>query len=361
MRVIPFSTMSDRPPSTYIARLGRLVLAMALSSACLQSGCAGLRTERASAAQVPAGSPIPTLESVPDWALADTSRNDSSEAGIGAGGTLDHATRSALHDVASRLSVSIESQLRDVYREVDGISTESLEQVIETRVLSTLFSGWERTRSVQIDGMFWVEIRIDRDRLVRDSILELSELAASVDMRLESAGGSSIARLLALQATSRERARASHLITLISGLDSTFGREDWNRRRGDWRRIDESARRSLIFEVRSDPASTEVARWLESLLASERLTIGQGNCGNDDAVCIDIRSEIVEANVAHRHIARIRAYFSFLEPGGSVFREVDLMGRGDSTADSDRARRHAMDDLRRNFQTSSVLRGLIEH
>jgi hypothetical protein len=335
---------------------------MAVSLMVLQIGCAEsgmLRSTRSSpqVSDVPAD---PTLESVPEWALANTHRDDESEIGIGLGETLDRATRSALQDVASRLAVSVESQLRDVYREVDGVSAESLEQIIETRVLGTRFHGWERTRSVQSRQGFWVEVRIDRRRLVRDSIIELSELSFDVDVRLESARGRSLARLVALQATARDRDRVSALVSLIDTLDPTFDRESWIQRIANWRLIDESARRSLIFEVRSDPASREIAHWLESRLASERFMTRAGNCESGHSVCIDIHSEIVETDIANRHVAKIRSFFSILEPGGSVIREVDLTGRGNSLSDREHARRRAMDNLRSNFQTSNVLSSLIE-
>lgn len=302
---------------------------------------------------------MPRLDTVPEWALATTRRDDESEIGIGSGDTLDRATRYALQDVASRLSVSVESQLRDVYREVDGTSAESLESVIETRVLGTRFSGWERTRSVESAGVFWVEVRIDRPRLVRESLIELSELSRDVDARLETARGSSLSRLHVFQATSGDRDRIANLVALVDALDATFNRDAWDRRRAGWSHMNESARRSLVFEVRSDPASREIARWFESQLASERFSTRQGDCAGHDAVCIDIRSEIVEADIANRHVAKIRSFFSVVEPSGSVFREVDMTGRGDSKSDPDRARRQALDDLRRNVQTSSVLNGLI--
>jgi hypothetical protein len=76
-------------------------------------------------------------------------------------------------------------------------------------------------------------------------------------------------------------------------------------------------------------------------------------------VCIDIRSELEEANVANRHVAKIRSYFAVVEPGGSVIQQTDLTGRGDSKSDRDRARRMALDDLRSRLDSSSVLGGLI--
>jgi len=302
---------------------------------------------------------IPSLESVPQWALATTRRTGDEEIGIGSGRSLDGATRYALQDVASRLSVSIESQLTDVQRESNGATAESIEQVIQTRVLGTRFTGWERTRSVQVDDVFWVEIRIDRRRLIRDSLFELSELADDVDARLSAATGSALRRLGALHITADDRERVRSLIALIDGLDSNFDRALWDARRLRWRRADESARRALIFEIRSDPESREIARWLESELATEQLAIRSGGCASREAVCIDIRSEISEAAVANRHVTRIRSFFAVREPGGSVFQERDLTGRGTSPSDPARARREALDDLRSRLTGAKVLDQLL--
>ncbi len=335
-----------------------LAIACLLGCAILQ-GCGGVRG-RSMPPSVSAAPPVFSLSNVPDWALASQATSAESETGIGSGSTLDKATRYALQDVASRLSVSVESQLRDVYSETNGATVESLEHVIETRVTATRFAGWKRTRSEERNGIFWVQVQIDRRRLVRDSKSELIRLAGEVDLQLESAKGSALRRLLALQTTSGDRERAANLIALIDVLDNDFDREGWEARRTEWRAIDEAARRALVFEVRADSASQEIARWVESRLVAKRLRTRTGECQSSDAICIDIRSEYTEANIASRHIAKIRSTFAVYEPGGGVVQESDLVGRGDSKSDRGRARRNALDDLRRSLAGFSVLGGLIE-
>jgi hypothetical protein len=337
----------------------RLLTCVVWLAASTLLGCADGIPSLATGPALPAVSappPGPDLAAVPGWALATQTSDPSSEIGIGSGKTLEEATRYALRDVASRISISIESQLKDSYSEVDGTTVESLEQVIETRVTGTRFTGWKRTRTAERKGIFWVEVEIDRRRLARDSQSELARIARDVDLQLESARGSTLRRLLALQATSRDRERAASLIAMLDVLDAGFDREVWEARRADWRSIDEAARRALMFEVRADPDSREIARWVESRLISERLQTRAGECLDQQAICIDIRSEITEADVASRYIAKIRSTFAVLEPGGSVVKEQNVTGRGDSRADRDRARRNALDDLRRSL---TVLDGLL--
>ena len=370
-RVVLSGAMSHRIPPNSIClprfargarRLFFVLTTMAVAGAMVtQVGCAGASFFPSPTPSVSAAPPIPSLDSIPSWALASTKQNEGDViVGIGSGESLDQATRYALSDVASRLSVSIESQLRDVYREIDGTSTASLEHVIQTRVLGTQFRGWERSRSVTIRDVFWVEVQIDRARLVRDSLVELHEVASSIDLQLDRAQGSALSRLIVLEATASDRDRVANLVALVDGLRPTFNRDEWNRRQDRWRSIDDAARRALVFEVRSDTASQEVARWLESQLAAEQLATRSGSCTESNHICIDIRSEVVEADVASRSVTRIRSFFSILEPGGNLIREVGLSGRGNSNAGPDRAKHLAMDDLRRNFESARILDRLIE-
>ena len=327
-----------------------------VATACL----AGLLVACASTPTVPrlpavAAAPPPTLSSVPEWALADPSRETQVEIGVGSGASLDEATRYALQDVASRLSVSVESALTDRYEESDGRTIESLEQVIETRVAGTRFTGWRRTRSAESDGTYWAEVRIDRRRLASETRAELVRTADEIDLELETAKGSALRRLIALEHTAVRRERVGHLVSLVDVLVVDFDRGAWEARRADWRAVDEAARRALVFEVRADPASREIASWVESRLVADRLRTRNGECRSPDAVCIDIRSELTEADIASRHVAKIRSTFAVLEPGGTVVRESERVGRGHSKSDPDRARRQALNALRETLAAFSVL------
>ena len=299
------------------------------------------------------------LNAVPDWALANPARDTDQEIGIGSGPSLDVATRSALEDLASRLSIRVKSRLRDTSREIDGVTSQNLEQIIETRVLETRFSGWQRTRSTLAADIFWVEVRIDRSRLIEDALLELGELTRHVDGLLDSARGSALRQLVALQTTSADRDRAKHLIALLDGLGSDFDRRAWDARRASWQATDRSARHALVFAVRPDPQSQEIAGWLEAALAAERFAIREGGCIELETVCIEVRSEVVEADVASRYVTRIRSFFAVHEPGGGLFQERDLTGRGDSSSDRRRARRAALDDLHSRLSASHVLDQLL--
>lgn len=322
--------------------LAAALLATAIASGgCANGGAAGALP------RVSARPPAPSLDAVPAWALANPSSQPGAEIGIGSGASLDEATRYALRDVASRLSVSVESQLRDTISEdTAGTTVERLEQVIETRVTGARFAGWERTRSAERAGTFWAEVRIDRGRLARDARSELDRLGDAIDARVASTETSALRRLISLQNAAEDRARVRDLVSLVDVLDPGFDRARWEARRTDWRRADEAARRALVFEIRTDPLSEELADTIESRLVGARLRTRSGGCEGLDAVCIDIRSDLTETEVASRHIARIRSTVLVLEPGGTVFNENTIVGRGDSKSDRAIARRRALDDLR---------------
>ena len=296
---------------------------------------------------------------MPEWALANPSRQPGAEIGIGSGRSLDEATRYALQDVAARLSVSVESELRDTLAEDStGTTVERLEQVIETRVTGARFSGWERTRTVERAGTFWAEVRIDTDRLARDARSELERLGDDIDARVADTDASALRRLVSLQAVAGDRTRVGDLVSLVDVLDGGFDRSQWETRRASWRAADEEARRALVFEIRTDALSREIADSIESRLVGARLRTRSGRCQSDDAICIDIRSDLTETEVASRHIARIRSTVLVLEPGGTVFTENAIVARGDSKSDREIARQRAFDALRADIAAGVLDRNL---
>ncbi len=323
----------------------------------LAGGCGASRAPgpRAGAAGAEASEPAST----PAWALQAREPDPGFVHGIGSAGTLDAATQVALQDLASRLSIQVESSLRAVAWERDGREGGRVDSRIETRLLPTQLQGWERTRSARSGDRFWVEVRIDRARLVRSTRRELDEQVRRVDLRLAAADGSALRTLAALELSVAERERTDHLISLLRGLDGNLDVSPWLERRDAWRQADAESRRALRFAVRSDGESQEIARWVVSALAAEQLAVRERGCLEPETVCIDIRSELVEAAVASRYVTQIRSVFAVHEPSGALLGERDLRGRGDSAADRERARRAALEDLRRRLTASPVLTELL--
>lgn len=163
---------------------------------------------------------------------------------------------------------------------------------------------------------------------------------------------------MSLQSVASDRARVSDLISLIDVLDAEFDRAGWERRRAGWREADEGARRALVFEIRTDALSRELADSIESRLVGARLRTRTGGCQSPDTICIDIRSDLTETKVARRHIARIRSTVLVLEPGGTVFTQKAIVGRGDSKSDGMLARRRALDALRADIADGILDRNL---
>ena len=59
--------------------------------------------------------------------------------------------------------------------------------------------------------------------------------------------------------------------------------------------------------------------------------------------------------MARRSIAKIRSTFAVVEPGGTVFAERDLVGKGDSKSSRARAKERAFDDLRDAIAAGALL------
>jgi hypothetical protein len=323
------------------------------------AGCGSNGPGRAALAPVSAAPPPQRDCAAPDWAQPDGGSSRAYEQGIGSASTRSEASRRALEHLAGRLSTFVESRTVDSYQELDGRTRERLEQEIRTRVAGTRLEGWEEARAEERCGSWWVEVRIDRGNLVQSARAELDRLAQDVDLRLESADDSALRRLLALQRTAEDRERASQLISLIDVLDPDFDRPGWEARQASWRSTDEAARRSLVFEIRSDADAEPIADWIETRLVRQRLRMREGDCRMGDAICIDVRSKFTETYVVGRHIARVRATVLVLDPTGSTVQSGELQGSGQAKSDPALARRNALADLERRLHDFAILNGLL--
>lgn len=335
-------------------RVLRLAAAIAAVTLCAL-GCAG----NGAPPSVSAAPPDALRCSPPEWTVQGAARSDAFEHGVGTAEDPERARRLALENLVGRLSTFVESNTVDRLAAVDGVASESLQQEIRTRVAGTRVEGWEQTRLEERCGSYWVEVRVEREQLVRSARSELDRLAQDLDLRLESSRGSALRELMALRRTAPSRERATSLVSLISVLDPTFDHATWKQRRARWRRTDETARRTLVFEIRSDDDSRELAGWVESLLVSKRLRTRTGSCMPSDAVCVDIRSVVKEDYVAGRHIAQIRSTLAILGSDGSVIRSTKLEAFGKSRSDRALARRDALDQLERRVRGAELLDELI--
>lgn len=107
------------------------------------------------------------LSDIPSWYLSPKQNDSATLYGIGEGYVLEEATKSALADMAARLSVSISSTSNLLREENNYDANEEMRQSIKQNIEEIDFSNFSVSNSKQIGEKIYVEVEVDRDQFVR--------------------------------------------------------------------------------------------------------------------------------------------------------------------------------------------------
>ncbi len=105
---------------------------------------------------------------LPSWFIKPRANNIDMIYGVAEGFTLEEATKSALADAAGRLMVSISSESELVKEENQNSYNEEMRQKVRQSIEKISFSGYQVSKSEQVDKKFYVEVSIEKDPFVNE-------------------------------------------------------------------------------------------------------------------------------------------------------------------------------------------------
>ncbi|MBM3589806.1 MAG: hypothetical protein FJX30_00305 [Alphaproteobacteria bacterium] len=105
---------------------------------------------------------------IPSWFSKPRKNNIDVLYGIGEGASLEEATKNALADIAGKLVVSISSESQLTKEENQNSFNEELRQKVRQSIEKISFSGYEVSKSEEIDKRFYVEVSVERDPFINE-------------------------------------------------------------------------------------------------------------------------------------------------------------------------------------------------
>ncbi len=105
---------------------------------------------------------------LPSWFIKPRANNIDKIYGVAEGFTLEEATKSALADTAGRLMVSISAESELIKEENQNSYNEEMRQKVRQSIEKISFSGYEVSKSEQVDKKFYVEVSVERDPFIRE-------------------------------------------------------------------------------------------------------------------------------------------------------------------------------------------------
>ena len=105
---------------------------------------------------------------LPSWFIKPRANNIDMIYGVAEGFTLEEATKSALADAAGRLMVSISSESELIKEENQNSYNEEMRQKVRQSIEKISFSGYQVSKSEQVDKKFYVEVSVEKDPFVSE-------------------------------------------------------------------------------------------------------------------------------------------------------------------------------------------------
>jgi len=105
---------------------------------------------------------------LPSWFIKPRANNIDMIYGVAEGFTLEEATKTALADAAGRLMVSISSESEMIKEENQNSYNEEMRQKVRQSIEKISFTGYQVSKSEQVDKKFYVEVSIERDPFINE-------------------------------------------------------------------------------------------------------------------------------------------------------------------------------------------------
>jgi hypothetical protein len=320
-------------------------------------GCATPVVPAPPVASAPASTP-------PTWYLTPPPDTETALYGVGSSAELPGAKSAALIDVAARLRISVRS--RQVDRSV--LHNDQLEQHIESelesRVRDREFRAYEVVENALSAGTYYTLVRIDRLRLIADTLAGLNELDREIASRLNLASRASpIAYKLAYGDLGPSLVRAAANVELLRMLDPAFDGAPLLARLRSYRAAYDRASREVVFELFPDADSTDVAQMVQELFAREGLQSEVIEDSHDGAalcraLCVEVATQRSSWFAARRYMTTLTSTFRVRDASGNVTAARSHAVKGTALSGYDEAAAAATLKLREDLERDGILRGI---
>jgi len=105
---------------------------------------------------------------LPSWFTKPRQNNIDVLYGIGEGASLEEATKNALADCAGKLVVSISSESQLTKEENQNSYNEELRQKVSQSIEKISFTGYQVSKSEEVNNRFYVEVSVEKDPFVNE-------------------------------------------------------------------------------------------------------------------------------------------------------------------------------------------------
>jgi len=295
---------------------------------------------------------------LPSWFIKPRANNIEMIYGIAEGFTLEEATKTALADAAGRLMVSISSESELIKEENQNSYNEEMRQKVRQSIEKISFTGYQVSKSEQVDKKFYVEVSIERDPFIneqkervefvqkkindldknsmqsnpiqrRTSLIKILDLCKELELK---------ARILS---GAQEEIEMKSILSLIAKYQNEFEKS--------------SSSIEFFFDSSSPKDLVQVIR---SALNKEKLKIAKALDKTDpNQIVIGAKYEPTHNFIYGAHIAKLSIDFES-SAQGKIVASNNVEATGNSTISESESTKAAIKSLEEQIQKDGVLKTL---
>jgi hypothetical protein len=278
-----------------------------------------------------------TVQSVPSWYLNPTPNSTLFLYGTGEGKSLQEAKNSALNDMASRLSVTLDSTLNQNKRLVSNtlqkeVYEKKLTQNITLKVKEINFTNASLEHSQVVGNSFFVQMRVNRQELFNHQKEQFVLNENHINTILEQNSTLPILeQIYALEKLEPTLEKATSQALILTALDNTFQSNNYVQKYHNIALKKESLKQNLRIKLSSNLSQKHFANELIQLLNQEGYKISS----DEQNLEIRLNSTINYSVVMGWHIAKTTTVIAVISQGKIVSNHIiNSVGRSSSSQEN---------------------------
>ena len=226
-----------------------------------------------------------TVQTLPSWYLNPTPNSTVFLYGVGEGKTLQEAKNHALNDMASRLSVSLNSTItQNKHLVVNTLQNETYEkkmsQNITLKVKEIQFTNASIEQSQVVGNSFFVQMRVQKEELFNNQKEQFMLSENHINTSIEHSSSLPILeQIYALEKLEPTLEKATSLALILTTLNNTFQSNIYVQKYHNIALKKESLKENLRIKLSSNLSQKHFANELIQLLNQEgyKITANQEN------------------------------------------------------------------------------------
>lgn len=264
----------------------------------------------------------------PEWVLAPMQDNQQYIYGIGEGPTLTEAKQRGLKEIASKFSISVNSDTLNKQTLHNGRSDQLFSQEINTQVKEIEFTHFEQKKAQKVNQQYFVQVAVSRAGFISDKKAKLTTITNNIDaILLNVKSKSKIEQLYAYNKVQSEITNAEPLLYLIAVADSTFDLTTYTKTFNKYSMQEASLLASTHFYIQSPSKLSPIGNALNDVIQTHGFQVS--TLAKTDAI-VKLQGSIKNNNAFSTYNSRIDFSFLVKSKQGSVYSKKSYSLNGSS-------------------------------